>query len=462
MTQALVPTAGRAVAVVPGGAGELTPPQYDMYTQMAAMFQRSQAYSQYKSTEHIFLAMMTLREMGVSPVVGLQYGYQTPNGKLAFEVKVMLASVQGRCPSFEYEPTELTDEKCVVRGRMNATDKWTEAEFTIEQAKKAGLVKDKSAWMTYPKDQLLWKAIVRLLRRIAGPVLFGAPLPQPIEDALREENEISHAVVIDEEESGAGNGGGTSTTAERQDGAATSAPEKEDREKFNERAKAMGYRTADKVKSLVNLLMTDLGMTPVNKPSELGKRDWTALWKELDARYDEAGKPRPKTSPAPDPQSTPVATGNAEESPTAGLTTEPSTGAPARPVPPTPPPAPPSEDPLEPPYMQGDPQALMEFALFMQGRTGKTLLQSDADGRAWFVYGDILSAVGSTRFVDGKPAPLAVILHTPVVGEESFVASTGMCREIALKVREFAEGAPLDSPRPMTARADEALKGVRG
>ena len=55
--------------------------------------------------------------------------------------------------------------------------------YTIEQAKAAGLVKDKSAWVKDPESMLLARASSRLARIVAPDIVGGIYTPDEIEEA---------------------------------------------------------------------------------------------------------------------------------------------------------------------------------------------------------------------------------------------------------------------------------------
>lgn len=68
----------------------------------------------------------------------------------------------------------IADEtKATIRARRKGSDRWVEASFTIEQAKKAGL--SGANWTSYTEDMLVARASTRLGRRYFPDVTNGLP-----------------------------------------------------------------------------------------------------------------------------------------------------------------------------------------------------------------------------------------------------------------------------------------------
>ena len=61
--------------------------------------------------------------------------------------------------------------------------------FTIEQARKKGLIKAQSAWATWPEDQLMWTVVRKYLRRYVPEEFAGSWNP----DGTQEEDIIDYA-----------------------------------------------------------------------------------------------------------------------------------------------------------------------------------------------------------------------------------------------------------------------------
>ena len=111
------------------------------------------------------------RELGIGPVAALR-GVNLVEGKIEFSAGLLAALVK-RSGRYDYRVTEATDARCELA--------WTEqgkpvgtSSFTVEEAERAGLVKPRGAWTTYPGDMCFARALSRGVRRYAPDVTAGA------------------------------------------------------------------------------------------------------------------------------------------------------------------------------------------------------------------------------------------------------------------------------------------------
>lgn len=77
---------------------------------------------------------------------------------------------------------EADEKKATVRAKRKGTDRWVEATFTIEQAKKAKL--SGANWENYTEDMLVARASTRLGRRHFPDVTNGLPGLEDLQDAV--------------------------------------------------------------------------------------------------------------------------------------------------------------------------------------------------------------------------------------------------------------------------------------
>jgi hypothetical protein len=66
---------------------------------------------------------------------------------------------------------EASDEACVLVGTRCDTGETQETSFTLEDAKKAGLVKVGGGWTKFPKDMCFARALSRLARQLFSDVI---------------------------------------------------------------------------------------------------------------------------------------------------------------------------------------------------------------------------------------------------------------------------------------------------
>lgn len=117
-------------------------------------------------------AILTGRELGIGPMMSLRH-VQIVKGvpTLSAEYKRARALAAGH----DFEITELNTQWCKVRGRRAGTSKWLEVAFTMDDAQRAGLIKDKGAWKTRPRRMLFARASTELCDFLFADVTNGLP-----------------------------------------------------------------------------------------------------------------------------------------------------------------------------------------------------------------------------------------------------------------------------------------------
>jgi len=152
-----------------------------------------------QNAKQAFTIMQRGAEMGLPPFAAWRFIYQTRGGKLALESKGALAVCQSK-PSFEDYSERIEGEGDGMRGVAVAKRKGrqpTIKEFTMEDAKRAGLLKRPKnkqgneydgPWQAYLKDMLLSKARERSLSIAFAAELGGIPV-----EGLAEEIEARQA-----------------------------------------------------------------------------------------------------------------------------------------------------------------------------------------------------------------------------------------------------------------------------
>ncbi len=117
------------------------------------------------------------REMGIPPIQALKM-MSFIQGKLCMEVQMQLALA--RKVGVTIKSVESTATFCkvtLIRGSEEVS-----TEYTIEQAKNAGLVREGSTWIKHPTDMLWARACGRGLKRIASDAVLGLLSPDEAEE----------------------------------------------------------------------------------------------------------------------------------------------------------------------------------------------------------------------------------------------------------------------------------------
>jgi hypothetical protein len=474
---ALVPTAGvQGIMQITGGSTPMPmPEEFAALTNAAAWIFRSHAFPQYRTAEEVFVGMLFVREMGVNLTMGLSKGYSV-HGKFDIEAKVKLAAIKARVPSFQYEFKVSDEQRCVFNARLLPSDPWTQTEYTIEKAKKAGLTKGRdgsespdAAWQAHRAEMLQWRAVSRWLNLYGGHVLYTLPT-LVTQDALAEAAEVEEAVVVESRPLP------PSPDPAAPGPAARPAPAPSAKSEWLRIAHGQGYPSGrgsgPKLLELANLLMKHLGFSLVRASSELGETDYANMVAEMQRRgWDKegAGTPTEAAKEPAQPQTEPAPKGFDEQAADASY------GADTEPVEaidfPTPEPEPGTEevDPEdeEPPLSESltladSVKAGNAVALIELGESFTAQLARDGHSRAfvrldypkpghdWFVDAKILIGCASTRDVGGKPAATPALLRCPVGSEyERMLASEGLRQMIGMKLwEEYTEFQSTGQHRP--------------
>lgn len=115
--------------------------------------------------EAIVAAFLMGREMGLGPMTSLM-NLHVIKGKVGQSAHLMRAQILSKGHEVEYD--EVSDTRCVIRGRRRGEDAWTFVTYTADQARRA-----KIDLGGYPEDKLIARATARLARRKFADVISG-------------------------------------------------------------------------------------------------------------------------------------------------------------------------------------------------------------------------------------------------------------------------------------------------
>ena len=114
-------------------------------------------------------------ELGVPPMTAIN-GIHAINGKLYISAALSQSLVLRDLPGAAFTRLD-GDGFCEVTLEAPGRKAYT-ARYTIDEARKAGLVKPGSNWEKYPADMLYTKALMRACRTVAPDCLAGMYAPQ--------------------------------------------------------------------------------------------------------------------------------------------------------------------------------------------------------------------------------------------------------------------------------------------
>ena len=120
----------------------------------------------------LYAVMVFGLALGVSPTAALRSIYIV-NGRPQPSAELMAGIVMAAESDATFEVTELTDTSCTMRIRRPARNIDAEYTYTIEDAKRANLIKQGNPWSTFPRDMLRHAAMKRLCRAYAPDLING-------------------------------------------------------------------------------------------------------------------------------------------------------------------------------------------------------------------------------------------------------------------------------------------------
>lgn len=136
--------------------------------------------------EAVFVAVQMGMEIGLSPMASVQ-NIAVINGNPSIWGDAALAIVSGSPLLIDFEETEIgtypnDDFKCVCKASRKGRSTQTVREYSIADAKIAGLWGNKDPWKKHPKRMLQMRARSRCLRDAFPDLLKGIRLAEEVMD----------------------------------------------------------------------------------------------------------------------------------------------------------------------------------------------------------------------------------------------------------------------------------------
>jgi hypothetical protein len=144
---------------------------------MATMYANSRLYSRYPTPESIFAAIVRGREMGYGAGASLDMFHVADfknDGKLRLMMHAHLIAEQAmKDPRVDYIEVVSTDElQCTYAAKKKGRPEFT-LQYTVENARLAGLVKPGSNWEKRPTEQCRKTCCAQISRIVAPGAAMG-------------------------------------------------------------------------------------------------------------------------------------------------------------------------------------------------------------------------------------------------------------------------------------------------
>lgn len=156
----------------PVGMIEMGDAEFERMKGIASAFAQSDAFKDIDAPK-AFAKMVLGHELGLGIAQSMQ-GIHLVKGNVQMHYSTMLTCVKAH--GWKYKILEHTAEKCVMQWTDPDGEIAGTSEFTIEEAKKAGLVKADGNWEKWPKAMLLARAVSSGVRAYCPEALGGMPV----------------------------------------------------------------------------------------------------------------------------------------------------------------------------------------------------------------------------------------------------------------------------------------------
>lgn len=161
---------------------ELIPTNEEMavYQTIAKKAFESQFFQKIGGEAGLLSIMLMARELGLPPLQSVMGGMSVIQGKV--EVSPRMMNTMIRKAGHRLDIIESSDIRCQIKGTRNDTKETYECSYSLEDARKAGLVRSGGGWEKYASDMLFARCLSRLARRLFADVISSAYVQGELSD----------------------------------------------------------------------------------------------------------------------------------------------------------------------------------------------------------------------------------------------------------------------------------------
>lgn len=145
---------------------------------LGQVLSQSGYFSDAKQAAQAAVKVMAGEEVGLGPVASMT-GIHIVQGKVTLGANLIAALVR-KHPDYDYAVTEHTEQVCTIQFTYKGKPAGT-SSFSMEDAKKAGLLGKTGPWSQHPRNMLFARAMSNGAKWYAPDVSAGAPLYTPEE-----------------------------------------------------------------------------------------------------------------------------------------------------------------------------------------------------------------------------------------------------------------------------------------
>lgn len=131
----------------------------------------------------ILSVMLLARELGIPPMQAISGGINNIQGKFEMSARIMNQLIRKHGHKIAIKTS--TDELCVIWSKRKDTGEEHEEKYHIQEAARAGLIKNDSGWKKSPKDMLFARCISRLARRLYPDCIGGCYVEGELQETIQ-------------------------------------------------------------------------------------------------------------------------------------------------------------------------------------------------------------------------------------------------------------------------------------
>jgi 5'-3' exonuclease len=139
----------------------------------------SRMFSAYGTPQGVLSTVMVGRELGLPAMAALR-SIHVVEGRHSLSSALMVALVLKSGFAEYFEPVSFSETEATFETKRKGARKEVRLTHTIEMARTAGLVKEKSNWLKVPTDMLMARAQSRLARLVYPDLLAGLYTPDEL------------------------------------------------------------------------------------------------------------------------------------------------------------------------------------------------------------------------------------------------------------------------------------------
>ena len=134
----------------------------------------------------VFSIAMYARELKIPIMSALFGGMANIMGKITIAPQLMNAMIRKAGHKLKIDSN---DSRCIIEGTRKDTGEVCSVSFSVEEARKAGLVKPNGGWEKYPSDMCFARALSRIARRLFPDVIGMAYVEGELDETVKEVKE---------------------------------------------------------------------------------------------------------------------------------------------------------------------------------------------------------------------------------------------------------------------------------